>query len=142
MSWCDVEFGDWIGELAHRADDVASVRAALLARRAPVTRPGTRPNRLSRLDPLRDRPLLADDPDGAVVVDILLTPLATRPLDYVRMVEAPSSGSWWAEPRALAEVERLLALDSLYATPECRVRLEGRGRYNLAFHAARLRTER
>jgi predicted metal-dependent HD superfamily phosphohydrolase len=135
----DDDLDGWITELAHRADDVDAVRAALLARRRSAADFGALTNRLCRLDPLRDRPLLSDDPDAAVVVDILLTPLAAPPTDYVRMINAVAEVARCDKPRTLGEVERLLAWESLYATPECRVRLEGRGRYNLAFHAARLR---
>jgi hypothetical protein len=144
----DEFFDEWIRELAHRAEDPGAVRAAVAARLSPFSRhrpdisPDASAHRLSRLDPLRDRPWLADDPDGAVVVDVLLIPLSAPPTDYLRLTATGDPGGFPDRPRTLGEVERLLALESLYATPECRVRLEGRGRYNLAFHAARLRAGR
>ncbi|MFJ9381723.1 hypothetical protein [Streptomyces sp. NPDC101455] len=41
--------------------------------------------------------------------------------------------------KAYATVRTLLDRGDIFATPECRVRLEGRARYNLAFDAAKLR---
>ncbi|GAA4858000.1 hypothetical protein ACFQ34_17245 [Pseudonocardia benzenivorans] len=129
----------WVAELAHRAADpdaVARAVAAIEPAAAPLLRPaaGAPPESLVALDPLRDRPYLDDDPDAAVLVDVLLTGLSRPRAEY------PDSRVWAADridgPDDLAgrhrAVRALLDLDSIYATPECRARLEGRARYNLA----------
>ncbi|WP_132430769.1 hypothetical protein [Pseudonocardia endophytica] len=97
-------------------------------------------NRLAGLDPLRERPLLDDDPDGAVLVDILLVPLSAAVTEYTSAaLRVRRRDPFWRRASPLGAIEGLLRRGSIYATPECRVRLEGRARYNLAFDAAALR---
>lgn len=143
--WPDA-VGFWCNELDHRAVDPAAVRTAALTLTKAAPGPdspgarGFRVERLLGLDPLRDRPLLDDDPDGAVLVDILLSPLSAAITAYTSAAQRVRRGdAFWRHVRPLTAVEHLLARGSLFATPECRVRLEGRARYNLAFDAAALR---
>ena len=136
----------WVEELAHRADRpgaVASAVAALTPATVPLladlladpdARPGPHVDALVALDPLDHRPYLDDGADAAVLADVLLTGLSRSRADY------ESVRVWAADrvdgPDDVAGLNRvvrgLLALDSIYATPECRARLEGRARYNLA----------
>jgi hypothetical protein len=153
--WTSI-LGFWIPELDHRVEQADAVRRAaiLLTEPGSAGPPGTstsageatrgpRVERLICLDPLRDRPLLDEDPDGAVLVDILLTPLAAPPSEYTPAASRVDRAEvLWGGAQALPTVEHLLSRGSIYATPECRVRLEGRAHYNLAFDAARLRATR
>ncbi|GAY09122.1 hypothetical protein TOK_3078 [Pseudonocardia sp. N23] len=140
------EMAFWVEELAHRADSPGAVALAvatmsratiplltgLLAE--PEAHPGPHVDALVALDPLRDRPYLDDGPDAAVLADVLLTGLSRARADY-------EGAEVWAAGRVAGPGDRagrhrvvrgLLDLDSIYATPECRARLEGRARYNLA----------
>ncbi|GEL22319.1 hypothetical protein PSU4_12730 [Pseudonocardia sulfidoxydans NBRC 16205] len=145
------ELAFWVGELAHRADRPGVVALAV-ATIEPATRPlltdllagagpGPDVDALAALDPLRHRPYLDDGPDAAVVADVLLTGLSRSRADHV-------GARVWAAghvdgPDDLAGLHRvvrgLLALDSIYGTPECRARLEARARYNLAVEERLLR---
>lgn len=146
----------WCDELDHRAEDSNAVHTAALTLIRPApghdhtarTDPRTddsgavddRVRRLVTLDPLRDRPLLDEDADGAVLIDILLAPLSAAITAYTSAAERVRiDDPIWRGAEPLAAVATLLRLGSIYATPECRVRLEGRARYNLAFDAAALR---
>ncbi|MQA15318.1 MAG: hypothetical protein GEV09_14445 [Pseudonocardiaceae bacterium] len=150
----------WCARLDHRADEPAALLpAVILAALAEEAGQASRsdPNqigselrgagvpaavaqligRLSCLDCNTERPLLDADPDGAVVMDARLAVLARPPDAYRSYLRAVSrrdtSGRRWAQVRGL------LDRDAVYATPECRVSLEGRARYNLAFESSELR---
>lgn len=134
LSDTDVKF--WTAELAHRAASPEIVESALRSDGDLAFAP-TDVARLKALDPFRDRPALDDDPDGAVFIDILLVPLADPPDEY-RSVRSWPLGMQQDGLALLTILRALMDRDSIYETPECRVRFDGRARYNLAFDAASL----
>lgn len=143
------EMAFWVEELAHRADRPGSVAlavATLAPAAAPLLAgllpgPGPCVDDLVALDPLRHRPYLDDDPDAAVLADVLLTGLSRSRADYESVrVWAADRVDGPGDVAGLNRVVRgLLGLDSIYATPECRARLEGRARFNLAIEDRFLR---
>ena len=126
----------WLGRLEHRAAHPDLVRRVFSAQADAQADESI--VRLRDLDPLRERPRMDEDPDGAVVVDVRIVALGDPPDAYVSAIHW---GSGLSNSDAREIVRRLLDRGDLFATPECRARLEGRARYNLAFDAARLSQE-
>lgn len=132
---------EWILEIEHRADAPALVHNAIFGSNGADDGASSPPSR-APLDPLSDRPLLDDDSDAAVIIDACLAALAVEPLVYRSaggITALDSRAAALTDSERLTIVRRFLDRETIYATPECRVSLEGRARYNLAFEAARLR---